>query len=202
MPSSDQPRAPTLTPIYVGSVVGLAVVYVVTARFGLAIDAVAGFATLVWPATGIALAALVLYGYRLWPGIFIGALVANTLTGAPPLVALGIAVGNTLEAVAGTYMLRQVAGFRPSLDGVRDVLALIVLAAGLGTMLSATIGVSSLYLGGIVPLAQVPVAWRACWSLRKVAASTGNVLPGSTPTEVIGITRRPFRASGGYSTCR
>jgi signal transduction histidine kinase len=127
------------------------------------IDAVAGFATLVWPATGIALAALLIFGYRVWPGVFIGAFVANLLTGAPPLVALGIAAGNTLEAVVGAYLLRRVVGFRPSLDGLQDVLGLIVLAAGLSTMISSTIGVSSLYLGGIVPLAQAGEAWRAWW---------------------------------------
>jgi signal transduction histidine kinase len=127
------------------------------------IDAVAGFATLVWPATGIALAALLIFGYRVWPGVFIGAFVANMLTGAPPLVALGIAAGNTLEAVVGAYLLRRIVGFRPSLDGLQDVLGLIVLAAGLSTMISSTVGVSSLYLGGIVPLAQAGEAWRAWW---------------------------------------
>jgi signal transduction histidine kinase len=148
---------------YVAAAVGLAAVYLVAARLGLMLDAVAGFATLVWPATGIALAALVVFGYRLWPGIFVGAFIANVLTGAPPLVALGIAVGNTLEAVVGAYVLRRLGGFRPSLDGVQAVLGLIVLAAGLSTMISSSIGVSSLYLGGIVPLAQAGEAWRAWW---------------------------------------
>ena len=110
---------------YVAATVGLAAVYLVAARLGLMLDAVAGFATLVWPATGIALAALVVFGYRLWPGIFVGAFIANVLTGAPPLVALGIAVGNTLEAVVGAYVLRRLGGFRPSLDGVQAVLGLI-----------------------------------------------------------------------------
>ena len=148
---------------YLTAVLGLGAAYIVAARLGLMIDAVAGFATLVWPATGIALAALLILGYRVWPGVFIGALVANVLTGAPPLVALGIAIGNTLEAVVGAYLLRRVAGFRPSLDGLPDVLGLIVLAAGLSTMISATIGVSSLYLGGIASLAQAGEAWRAWW---------------------------------------
>ena len=148
---------------YLAAILGLAAVYLVAARLGLMMDAVAGFATLVWPATGIALAALVLFGYRLWPGVFVGAFVANLLTGAPPLVALGIAVGNTLEAVAGTYLLRRVPGFRPSLDRLQDVLALIVLAAGVSTAISSAIGVSSLYLGGILPLAQAGIAWRAWW---------------------------------------
>ena len=148
---------------YLAAIVGLAAVYIVAARLGLMVEAVAGFATLVWPATGIALAALVTFGYRLWPGLLVGAFVANVLTGAPPLVALGIAVGNTLEAVVGTYALQRIPGFRPSLDRIRDVLGLIVLAAGLSTMISSTIGVSSLYLGGIVPLAQAGIAWRAWW---------------------------------------
>jgi signal transduction histidine kinase len=144
-------------------VLGLAALYLVAARLGLMIDAVAGFATLVWPATGIALAALVGFGYRLWPGVFIGAFIANVLTGAPPLVALGIAAGNTLEAVAGTWLLKRVPGFHPSLVRLPDVLALITLAAGVSTMISATIGVSSLSLGGILPVAQGGAAWRAWW---------------------------------------
>ena len=148
---------------YVGAVLGLAGIYVVAARLGLMMDAVAGFATLVWPATGIALAALVLFGYRLWPGVFIGAFIANVMTGAPAIVALGMAVGNTLEAVVGTGLVRRVPGFRPSLDRLQDILALIVLAAGVSTMVSATIGVSSLYLGGILPREQAWVAWRAWW---------------------------------------
>ena len=148
---------------YLATVLGLAVAYVVVARLGLMLDAVAGFATLVWPATGIALAVLVMYGYRLWPAVLIGAFAANMLTGAPPLVALGIGVGNTLEAVVGTYLLRQVAGFRPSLDRLQDVLALIVLAAGISTTISATTGVASLYVGGILPHAQGLLTWRAWW---------------------------------------
>jgi signal transduction histidine kinase len=148
---------------YLAAILGLAAVYVVTARLGLSLDAVAGFATLVWPATGIALAALVRFGYRLWPGVFIGAFVTNLLTGAPPLVALGIGVGNTLEAIVGTYALRRIAGFRPSLDRLPDVVGLIVLAAMFSTAVSATIGISSLYLGGIVPLAQAWTAWQAWW---------------------------------------
>ena len=143
--------------------VTVAVLYVLAARVGLMMDAVAGFATLVWPPTGIALAALLLYGYGLWPGIFVAAFAANIWTGAPALVALGIGVGNTLEAVLGAYALRRIPGFRPSLDRLRDVLGLIVLAAGLTTTVSATIGISSLYLGGIVSLDGVGETWRAWW---------------------------------------
>src|SRR5688572_23562011 len=122
-------------------IVGLAALYTVTARLGLAFDAVGGFATLVWPPTGISLAALLLLGYRVWPGVLIGAAIANSLGGAPLAVALGIAIGNTLEALAGAYFLRRMAGFRPTMERVRDVIALIVLAALVSTVISATIGV-------------------------------------------------------------
>src|SRR5436190_21926467 len=95
---------------------GLAAAYIVAARLGLSFNPVGGFATLVWPPTGIALAALLIFGQRLWPGIFVGAIIANMLTGAPLAVAMGIGVGNTLEAVAGAYILKRVPGFTRSLE--------------------------------------------------------------------------------------
>ncbi|MDP9201444.1 MAG: MASE1 domain-containing protein [Gemmatimonadota bacterium] len=141
----------------------LASVYVVAARAGLMMDAVAGFATLVWPPSGLALAALLIFGKRLWPGILIGAFLANLLNGAPVLVALSIAAGNTLEVVLAVYALRRIPGFDVSLERVVDVIGLIVLAAGFSTMVAATIGVTSLYLGGIVSLPQYAETWRAWW---------------------------------------
>ncbi|HJP58803.1 MAG TPA: MASE1 domain-containing protein, partial [Gemmatimonadaceae bacterium] len=137
--------------------------YVLAALAGLSLDAVAGFASLVWPPTGIALAAVLLLGWRIWPGIFVGALVANLITGAPFITAVGIGIGNTLEALAGGYALTRVRDFRLSLDGVRDVLALIVLAAGLATMISATIGVSTLFLSSLVADANYGETWLTWW---------------------------------------
>src|SRR5215216_4032891 len=129
----------------------VALSYIFVARIGLSLDAVGGFATLVWPASGIALAALLLGGFRLWPAIAIGAFVANYLSGAPPLAAVGIAIGNSIEAVSGAYLLRKVPGFRYQLDRVRDVLAMIVLAAGLSTLVAATIGVTTLLAFDLIP---------------------------------------------------
>src|SRR6266849_3466875 len=123
-------------------IVALTAVYVAVARMGLMLDAVAGFATLVWPPTGISLAALVCFGQRLWPGVAIGALVTNLWAGAPLPVALGIALGNTLEAVAGAYALDRWGGFRRSLDQLRDVLGLVLFGALASTTLSATVGVA------------------------------------------------------------
>jgi signal transduction histidine kinase len=125
-------------------------------------DAVSGFATLVWPPTGLALAALFLFGYRLWPGVALGAFVVNAWTGAPVAVALGIALGNTLEAVAGVWILRRLRVVA-TLDRLRDVLSLIGPAALGSTLVSASIGVTSLYVGGIVPIERTPETWWAWW---------------------------------------
>jgi PAS domain S-box-containing protein len=101
----------------------------------------------------------------MWPGIAVGAALANTFTGdVPAVTVLGITLGNTLEALAGAYLLTRVANFRPALDRVRDVLALVVLAGGLSTMVSATVGVTSLWIGDQIDTAgDLPSAWRVWW---------------------------------------
>ena len=126
-------------------------IYFGTARLGLSMDAVSGVAAVLWPPTGIALAALLLYGAHLWPGIALGAVLVNVSVGVPVLAACCMALGNTLEALIGTVLLGRVAGFRPSLDRLQDVLGLVVLAAGLSTLVSDTLGVTSGWLGGIIP---------------------------------------------------
>ena len=100
-----------------------------------------------WAPSGIALAALVLLGPQLWPAVAIGALVANATTGASLPVAAFIAVGNTLEPVVGAAMLRA-AAFNPRLGRIRDVLALVLLAAALSTTIAATNGTTTLWVSG------------------------------------------------------
>jgi signal transduction histidine kinase len=148
---------------YLFELAALAGLYVIAARAGLTLNAVSGFATLVWAPSGMALAGLLIAGPRLWPGLFVGATVANVLTGAPLLIACGIGAGNTLEAVVAVYALRSIPDFHRSLDRVRDVMALIVFAALASTTISATIGVTSLRLGHILSAAQVGETWRAWW---------------------------------------
>src|SRR5690242_1332113 len=87
--------------------VSLFFVYVITAKIGLRFDAIAGFATLVWPPTGIAIACLLLCGLDLWPAVFLAAAVVNYTTGAPLLVAAGIGAGNALEAIVAYKLLRR-----------------------------------------------------------------------------------------------
>ena len=141
----------------------LAAGYVLAGKLGLVITAVGGFATPVWAPTGLSLAALVLFGQRLWPGIALGALLVNLWAGASAGVALGISAGNTLEAVLGAYALGRVPGFDPGLGRLKDVLAFVLLAALLSTAVSATVGVSTLFLGGVLPRAELLATWRVWW---------------------------------------
>src|SRR4030095_10036745 len=99
---------------YVGFGLITALAYVASAKLGFTLAFVAEQVTIVWPPTGIALCAVLLLGYRIWPAIAIGAFVANITTDASPIASLGIAVGNTLEAVVGAYFLQRFVGFRPS----------------------------------------------------------------------------------------
>jgi len=147
---------------YLLQVVALGIVYAGAGKAGLKLDAVSGFATLVWPPTGISLAALLLFGHRLWPGIYLGAVLANLWSGAAVPVAVAIGLGNTLEAVAGAWALRALR-VRNSLDRLRDVVTLIGMAALASTLVSATIGVTSLRFGGIVSPHQFLETWRAWW---------------------------------------
>src|SRR3954469_12100740 len=149
---------------HAAQIVLLAAVYFAAAKLGLQLASAHPSITAVWPPTGIAPAALVLWGYRMWPGGALGAALANAFTGdAPPLTVLGITASNTLEAGLGAYLLTRVADFRPSLERVRDVLALVVLAAGLSTMVSATVGVTSLWIGDQINSSDLPSAWRVWW---------------------------------------
>jgi PAS domain S-box-containing protein len=144
-------------------VVFLAAVYFGAAKLGLTMAFVAEQVTAVWPPTGIALAALVLFGYRAWPAIALGAFLANATANAPLPTAAGIALGNTLEALVGAWMLRRLVKFDRALGRVKDVLGLVFVAAALSTIVSASIGVASLCLGGVKPWTVYPALWSVWW---------------------------------------
>jgi integral membrane sensor domain MASE1 len=141
----------------------LAVVYFIAARVGLMLATVGHSVSLVWPPTGLALGVLLMHGRSLWPGLALGAFVVNATTeGVPVLAAAGIALGNTSEALVGTWLLER-SGFDPSLRRVTDVLRLMVVAAVASPPVSAALGTLSLWLGGVLPTGQVPLALRAWW---------------------------------------
>jgi diguanylate cyclase (GGDEF)-like protein/PAS domain S-box-containing protein len=141
----------------------IAAIYVATAKLGFTMAFTAEQVTLVWPPAGLSLAALLLFGTRVWPGVFLGAFLANVTTHEPVVVAVGIAAGNTLEAATAVWLLRRYGGFRPSINRLRDAIGLVVFGAVASTTIGATIGVASLCLSGVQPWSQFGALWRTWW---------------------------------------
>jgi integral membrane sensor domain MASE1 len=126
----------------------------------------------VWPAYGVALAAFLGYGYRVWPGIAASAFLVASQGSVSPLAAAGQATGATVAAATGTYLLRRISQFDPSLSRLRDALGLILLGAFGSAILSASIGIFSLYATGIQPYSGLSSAWIIYW----LGDSTGVLL--------------------------
>ena len=129
----------------------LAAAYFVVAKIGLRYATIGPSISPVWPPTGLAVAALVLLGPGYWPAILLGAFVANATTSIPILAAAGIACGNAAEAMLAAYLLRSRAGQHLALDDLRGVRTLVGVAAPVGALASATVGVTSLWLAHVVP---------------------------------------------------
>jgi signal transduction histidine kinase/ActR/RegA family two-component response regulator len=174
---ASHPQSQQKTLRWMGGVALLAVVYLAAAKLGLSLAFLVEQISPVWPPSGIALAAILLFGFRVWPGIVLGAFIANATANEPLLTAAGIAMGNTLEAVTGAWLLKRVAKFENSLERVRDVLGLIVLAALMSTMLSATIGVVTLCLSHqYLPQLERTIQWSdfaSLWSVWWVGDAMG-----------------------------
>jgi signal transduction histidine kinase len=169
----------------VGRILGLACLYIVFGRLGVWLGSAGGFVSLVWPPTGISLAALLLLGIRVWPGVFIGASVTSFLTGASVLGALGIGVGNTAGALLGVYLIERVPRFSLTLENVRSATRLI-LAALLGTAVSASVGAACLYAGGLTHAAQLLETWRVWW--------IGDLVGALVVTPIVLVWSKPPRA--------
>ena len=150
-------------PVFWLAVASVACVYVVAGKLGLLLAFVHASATAVWLPTGIALAAFLILGYRVWPGIFLGAFVVNILTEGSVATSIGIAAGNTLEGVAGAYVVNRFACGRRAFDRAQNVLVFAVLAGLVSTMISATCGVTSLMLGGFAERANYGSIWLTWW---------------------------------------
>lgn len=135
--------------------------YVLCAKLGLALAFRAQQVTAVWPPTGFAIAAILRFGRRSAIGVFLGALIANATTHEPFAVAIGIAIGNTAEAMLAVMLMRRF-DFDAALSRVRDVLVLIG-AIAVSPIVAATIGVASLGLGGVQPVSALPALWWLWW---------------------------------------
>ncbi len=137
--------------------------YLVAGLFGLGLAQVHPSATAVWAPSGIALAAVLVMGTGIWPAIALAAFAVNLTVSGHAWSSAGIAVGNTLEAVTGAWLLVRFADGRRTLERARGVIALAVLAGMVSTMVSASIGVASLVVGGQARLADAGSVWLTWW---------------------------------------
>jgi diguanylate cyclase (GGDEF)-like protein len=141
----------------------LVAAYFVSGKLGLCLAFVHPSATVVWPPTGIALAVFLILGYRVWPAIFVGALLVNLTTRGSVSTSIGIGIGNTLEGLVGAYLVNRFAEGRDALAQTGSFFRFTLLAAILSTTVSATFGVTSLSLGGFARWEDFGSIWPTWW---------------------------------------
>jgi len=163
-----------MKPNYLARVALLVALYVLTGKLGLLLAVPPGYATVIWPPSGIALGMLLVGGARLWPGVLLASLFLNAQQSgvfADPdwfsiklLAAFGIAVGSTLQALFGRLLIARFIGLPLRFDSMRDVMRLLAVGGPLNCVVAASVGVGTLVSLGIVPLAEAPRNWLAWWS--------------------------------------
>src|SRR5213595_2075932 len=149
----------------------LTAVYFIAGKLGLMLASLHASASPVWPAAGIALGALLVLGYRVWPAIFVGAFLVNLTTAGNVATSLAIASGNTLEAVCGAWLVNRFAGGTTVFDRPQGVLK-FALAAVFSTIIGPAFGVTSLALAGFADWANYGAIWLTWW----LGDTTGDLL--------------------------
>ncbi|HEX8979240.1 MAG TPA: EAL domain-containing protein [Parasulfuritortus sp.] len=158
---------------YVFRLTLLAAAYYVFGRLGLTIPYIGSHISLFWAPAGIALAALLRWGVGVWPAILVGSFAVNWSVGASPLLAAGIACGNTLGPVLAARLLRS-AQFHPDLDRRRDLVAYLLAGAGVGMAVNAVNGALNLYAAGLLPGERLLSAGLVWWA----GDATGALIAG------------------------
>ena len=174
-PASSFPtvNSPVRSYAFALQIIGLAFAYAITGKLGTFLAIPPGYATAIWPPSGIALAGILIYGYRAWPGILLGAflvnlsnsLLANSLLEILGSVAITLAMGcgASLQAVAGAYLVGRYAGFPNSLTREREVLLFFLFGGILCTLINSTIAVSALVAADRIAPANFLTSWGTWW---------------------------------------
>ena len=146
--------------------------YYAAGRFGLSLAVVHPSSSPIWPPSGLALGALLAFGDSLWPGILLGAFLVNLTTSGSVPVSIGIALGNTAEAILGAALVRRYAGGIHAFLRAREFVVFLIAVALVATPLCASIGTASLVLGGLSTGSGPWQIWFNWW----VGDSTGAIL--------------------------
>src|SRR5579859_776700 len=133
---------------HIAGLIAIGLTYFVLAKSGLALALIHPSASSVWPPTGFALAAMLLWGYRAWPAIFLAAMLANATAAGSIGTAISIATGNTLEALVGVALINLWSNGRDTFSTSTNVAKFAVICAVLATPVSATVGTTSLAMAG------------------------------------------------------
>src|ERR1051326_4932658 len=139
------------------------VVYWLVARLSLGLALVHGQVTPIWPPTGIALVAILVFGRWMAVAVYLAALAVNLPIGPTPLGAAVIALGNTLAPFAAAELLNRI-DFRRELDRLQDAFAIIVFGALVAMTLSASVGSAVLVLSDTVPVSNFWTTWAVWWT--------------------------------------
>lgn len=148
---------------YAGGLVAIGVIYFVLAKGGLALASIHPSATPIWPPTGVALAAVLLWGYRTWPAIFVAAVIANATTAGSIATAIAIATGNTLEAVVGASLVNRWSSGCNTFSRPNSVAKFALICFVIATPISASIGLTSLATAGYIDRTNFANAWVTWW---------------------------------------
>ena len=155
------------------TVSGVAAAYYILGRLGLLLAIPPGYAAPVWPAAGLALGAVLLLGYRVWPGILVASFLVNVFTGfdatsqvalvrslALPLI---VALGATAQALVGAFLIRRYGVYPLPLDRVKELFKTMALGGPLSSLISATVGCLGLVLMGAISTGEAPLNWWTWW---------------------------------------
>ena len=148
---------------YAGGLVAIGVIYFALAKGGLALASIHPSATPIWPPTGVALAAVLLWGYRTWPAIFTAAVIANATTAGSVATAIAIATGNSLEAVVGAYLINRWSSGCNTFSTPNSVAKFALICFVIATPISASIGLTSLATAGYIERTNFANAWVTWW---------------------------------------
>ena len=148
---------------YVAGLIGIGLTYLILAKSGLALALIHPSASTIWPPTGFALAAMVLWGYRTWPAIFLAAMIANATAAGSIGTAISIAIGNSLEALVGAALINVWSNGRDTFSASNTVAKFAVICVLLATPISATVGTTSLAIAGYAEWANFATIWLTWW---------------------------------------
>jgi integral membrane sensor domain MASE1 len=152
-----------LSPENLALLLCITAIYFFAGRFGLKLAFVHPSLPPIWIPAGIAFAAFILFGYRVWPAVLIGCFLLNVTTSGLVTETFGLPIASTLEGLAGAYLVNRFAGGAKAFDTAQDVFRFAFFACICAPAVGATVGMAAIYPGGRVNLAQCQLLWLTWW---------------------------------------